>query len=229
MPFKPDEFASNLNKRGVAKASNFEVKIIGGIDIATERDMTFRAEAAELPGRTLSTNEYRVYGPIRKIPYASTYTDTTVTILSSRDLAEKIYFEEWQNLIHNHKADANGGQYNLGYYDDYIKPVIITTFDEMGGQTSEHTFNEAYPIGIAPIGLSWSSDELIKLQITFAYRDYSFNNDPIPAPKPKPNIGISGSVNIGGINVGGNFNVNGSSNVSVGGFNIPIPKIPSLP
>ena len=229
MPFKPDEFAANLNKRGVAKASNFEVKIIGGIDIATERDMTFRAETAELPGRTLSTNEYRIYGPIRKIPYASTYTDTSITILSSKDLAEKVYFEEWQNLIHNHKADDRGGQYNLGYYNDYIKDVIITTFDESGGQTSEHTFNEAYPIGIAPIGLSWGSDELIKLQITFAYRDYSFNNDPIPAPKPKPNIGISGSVNIGGINVGGNFNVNGSSNVSVGGFNIPIPKIPSLP
>lgn len=229
MPFKPDEFASNLNKRGVAKASNFEVKIIGGIDIATERDMTFRAETAELPGRTLSTNEYRIYGPIRKIPYASTYTDTSVTILSSKDLAEKIYFEEWQNLIHNHKADASGGQYNLGYYNDYVKSVVITTYDESGGQTSEHTFNEAYPIGIAPIGLSWGSDELIKLQITFAYRDYTINNDPIPAPKPKPNIGISGSVNIGGINVGGNFNVNGSSNVSVGGFNIPIPKIPSLP
>ena len=229
MPFKPDEFASNLNKRGVAKASHFEVKIIGGIDVATERDMTFRAETAELPGRTLSTNEYRIHGPIRKIAYASTYTDTTVTILCSRALAEKVYFEEWQNLIHNHKADANGGQYNLGYYNDYIKPVIITTFDDMGGQTSEHTFNEAYPIGIAPISLSWGSNELIKLQITFAYRDYSFNNDPIPAPKPKPNIGISGSINIGGINVGGNFNVNGSSNVSVGGFNIPIPKIPSLP
>jgi len=229
MGFNPDEFTSNLNKRGVAKASHFQVRIHGPLDQGTERDMTFRADTAELPGRTLSTNEHRIYGPIRKIPYASTYTDTSISILSSKDLGEKVYFEDWQNLIHNHRPDSQGGQYNLGYYNDYVKTVVIVTYDESGGQTSEHTFNEAYPIGIAPIGLSWASDELIKLQITFAYRDYSFNNDPIPAPKPKPNIGISGSLNIGGINVGGNFNVNGSSNLSVGGFNVPIPKLPTIP
>jgi hypothetical protein len=186
MPFKPDEYHAALNKRGVAKASYFEVKI-HGIDLPTERDMIFRAETAELPGRTLSTNEHRIYGPIRKIPYASTYTDTSVTILCSRDLSEKVYFENWQNLIHNHQTDPGGGQYNLGYYNDYIKSVLISTYDEQGMTTSEHTFNEAYPVGIAPISLSWSSDELIKLQITFAYKDYSFNNNfqrhPLSNPK----------------------------------------------
>ena len=185
MPFKPNEYAAALNKRGVAKASHFQVKI-HGIDLPTERDMIFRAETAELPGRTLSTNEHRIYGPIRKIPYASTYTDTSITILCSRDLSEKVYFENWQNLIHNHQTDPGGGQYNLGYYNDYIKSVVISTYDEQGMINSEHTFNEAYPVGIAPISLSWSSDELIKLQITFAYKDYSFDNNFPPHPLPRP-------------------------------------------
>ena len=236
MSFKPDEFTASLNKRGFAKTSHFEIRISGRVGASgTERDMVMRADTAEIPGRTMSTAEYRTYGPIRKIPYGSTYTDTTIGIICSSDLAEKVYFEQWQNVIHNNLPMAQSGSvssqlghYNLGYYDDYKGRVELVTFDEVGNTTSKHTFQEAYPIGIAPIGLSWGADEIMKLNITFAYRDYLFDNNFEPKPAPKPNVGISGSVNIGGVNIGGNFNLNGSSNLSVGGFKVPIPKIPQV-
>ena len=91
MSFKPDELLATLNKNGVAKSSHFEVQITGPGTTEEENDLMFRADACELPGRTISTSEYRIYGPIRKIAYASTYTDTTIGFLCSADLKAVSY------------------------------------------------------------------------------------------------------------------------------------------
>ena len=61
MAFKTDEFVSALNKTGVAKSSHFKVHIHGRGDSSIERELVLRADTAELPGRTISTNEYRIY------------------------------------------------------------------------------------------------------------------------------------------------------------------------
>lgn len=251
MSFKTDEFLAALNKTGVAKSSNFMVKIHGKSDANIEREMQFRADTAELPGRTISTNEYRIYGPIRKIAYTDTYTDTTIGILCSEDLMEKWYFEDWQQKIVYHQAKKTGSlpatvvttpagsaeqpaedevsHHDIGYYDEYVATVVVNQYDEVGSVRSAHTFNEAYPIGIAPIAVNWGNQDLIRLNVTFAFRDYTMNIfPPDTSNKPKPNIGISGSVNIGGVNIGGNFSLNGSSNLSVGGFKVPIPRIPKV-
>jgi len=170
MTFSSNKLLSSINRTGVAKSSQYEVQITGDGSSLIEAEMMFRADAAELPGRTISTNDYRIYGPIRKIAYAATYTDTTVSILCSRDLREKHYFEGWHDRIVNSK----GKSHNLGYYDDYAKNrnLEVRTFDETGTLTTRHIFNEAYPIGVAPIAVSWASDDLIKLNVTFAFRDY---------------------------------------------------------
>ena len=73
MSFKPDELLATLNKQGVAKASHFEVQIDNpAAFVAEDRAIMFRADTAELPGRTISTSEFRATtGPISKIEYAS--------------------------------------------------------------------------------------------------------------------------------------------------------------
>ena len=238
MPFKPNEFLGSLNKTGVARASNFEVQITPGPNVprdsGTERNMVLRADSAEIPGRTISTNEYKVYGPIRKVAYADTYTDSTIGFLCSEDLIERDYFENWQNSVIYHTINkggmafkSGGVQSNIGYYREYVGTVEIRQYDEPRSLRSVYTLNEAYPIGIAPIGVAWNSGDLIRLNVTFAYRDYTMEIlPPSSENKPKPQVGISGSINIGGINVGGNFNKNGTSNLSVGGFKVPVSKIP---
>ena len=138
MAFKVQELLASLNKTGVAPASHFEVQINNPASNA-DKEMMFRADSAELPGRTMSTSEYRgTTGPIRKIAYASTYRDTTIGFLCSADLREKKYFEEWQDIIMNHKStdsfssDSLGDAFGVGYYDDYAKlqTVEIRQYDE---------------------------------------------------------------------------------------------------
>ena len=213
MSFKPDELLATLNKNGVAKSSHFEVQITGPGTTGEENDLMFRAESCELPGRTISTAEYRIYGPIRKIAYASTYTDTTIGFLCSADLKEKRYFEEWQDIIMHHRATSGmsakhtRGRYETGYYDDYIKTIEIRQYDENGRRRSRHYLDEAYPIGIAPISMGWGNGELIRLQVTFAYHDYRADFTPGPPnPDAKPaGPSISGSIKIGNATIGGNI------------------------
>ena len=213
MSFKPSELLATLNKNGVAKSSHFEVQITGPGTTCEENDLMFRADACELPGRTISTSEYRIYGPIRKVAYASTYTDTSIGFLCSEDLREKRYFEEWQDIIMHHRATSGmsakhtKGRYETGYYEDYVRTIEIRQYNVSGAKQSTHYLDEAYPIGIAPIALSWGNEELIRLQVTFAFHDYRADftpGPPDPAAKPA-GPSISGSINIGDFTVGGNI------------------------
>ena len=213
MSFKPSELLETLNKNGVAKSSHFEVQITGPGTTGEENDLMFRADACELPGRTISTSEYRIYGPIRKVAYASTYTDTSIGFLCSEDLREKRYFEEWQDIIMHHRATSGmsakhtKGRYETGYYEDYVRTIEIRQYNVSGAKQSTHYLDEAYPIGIAPIALSWGNEELIRLQVTFAFHDYRADftpGPPDPAAKPA-GPSISGSINIGDFTVGGNI------------------------
>ena len=213
MSFKPSELLATLNKNGVAKSSHFEVQITGPGTTGEENDLMFRADACELPGRTISTSEYRIYGPIRKVAYASTYTDTSIGFLCSEDLREKRYFDEWQDIIMHHRATSGmsakhtKGRYETGYYEDYVRTIEIRQYNVSGAKQSTHYLDEAYPIGIAPIALSWGNEELIRLQVTFAFHDYRADftpGPPDPAAKPA-GPSISGSINIGDFTVGGNI------------------------
>ena len=85
--------------------------------------------------------------------------------------------------------------------------VEIRTFDETGRRRTRPLFTEAYPIGIAPISLSWADDNIIRLNVTFAYRDYRTDFTPGEAnPDAKPaGPSISGSIKIGNATIGGNI------------------------
>ena len=93
MTFSVQNIVASLNKTGIAKTSHFEVQITGLGDSDLERDMMFRCDTAELPGRTVTSAEYKIYGHIRKIPYGSLVGDITLEYLLSEDMREKDYFE----------------------------------------------------------------------------------------------------------------------------------------
>ena len=101
MPFNVQNFTASLSKTGVAHASHFEVQVTGPPSSGIEENMMFRARTVDIPGRGIATTEYRIYGPLRKIPYGAVYTDVGVTFLLSEDLQEKKYYLRLQmiNLI----------------------------------------------------------------------------------------------------------------------------------
>jgi len=72
--------------------------------------MTSRIDAVDIPGRFLTTADYKHknYGPLIKMPYGQIYSDVNITIILSEDMREKKFFEEWQNAIQGTGYDYTG-------------------------------------------------------------------------------------------------------------------------
>lgn len=232
MAFNIQNIVSSLNKNGVAKTSHFEVQLTGPGDSGDERDMMYRAESADLPGRTITTIDgYKPgnYGPQTKIAYGQLYGDMSVTFLLSEDMREKEYFEIWQSKMVDTGAFANGsartGKFNANYYDNYVGTMTIRQYGAGGDVKSIHTFNEVSPVIINPITMNWNSDELARMVVTFTYRNYNvvFNKSAQPrfGAKFGFSIGPNGVALSGSIPGIGNISANGNGIAgAIGGVNL---------
>jgi len=217
MTFSSQNIIASLNKSGIAKASHFEVQITGVGQSDAERDMMFRCDTAELPGRTIATAEHRVYGPVQKIPYGTLVNDTTLSFLLSEDMREKEYFEQWADkIVGANTFGQSNGKYNVEYYDTITGQVTIRQYGEAGQLSSVHSLIEAYPISIAPVSMTWSDEAAAKLSITFAFRDYKvvFNRS------DQPGLGASFGFSFGPGGLAASARIPGVGNISAqGGLN----------
>lgn len=224
MPFNVNNLVSSINKTGVSKTSHFEVQITGAGDTYLEEAMMSRIDAVEIPGRSLMTAEHKFinYGPINKVPYGGqVYGDLTITVMMSEDMREKEYFEVWQNKIVNTGAFETGdnrftergysqSKFNPKYFDDYLGTVVIRQYGSAGDLRSIYTLNEAYPIIINPISMSWGSDEVAKLNVTLAYRNYLC----VFQKQDQPGLGFGFSFSIGPGGVSGSARLPGIGDIS---------------
>lgn len=250
MTFNVNTLISSINKTGVAKTSHFEVQITGPGEVYQEESLMSRADAVDIPGRTLMTAEHKFtnYGPINKVPYGGQiYGDVTISFILSQDMREKEYIEIWQNVMVNTGAfetgsgqqDFFGGyvqsKFNPKYFDDYLGTVTIRQYGSSGELHSIYTLNEAYPIILNPISMSWAADEVARMNVTFAYRNYRcvFNKQDQPGLGRGFSFsigpgGISGSARLPGIgDIAGSINRGGLKTVqaTVGNINNKVAQI----
>ena len=222
MTFNVNNLVSSINKTGVAKSSHFEVQITGVGDTGDEELLMARADTAEIPGRSLMTADHKFlnYGPMSKVPYGGqVYTDLTISFIVSEDLREKEYFEYWQDRIVNTGAfdEGGGGRYvmskfNTKYFDEYLGTIVVRQYGSSGDLRSIYTLQEAYPLIINPITLSWGSDEITKLSVTFTYRNYrvAFRK------QGQPSLGTGFSFSLGPDGFSGSLRLPGIGNLSAG-------------
>lgn len=226
--FNAQNIITSLNKTGVAKSSHFEVQFIrrkNGNSIA-ERDMIYRAESVELPGRSLATVDHRFdnYSPISRVVTGQTYTDVAVTFLLSEDLREKEYFERWQDSAVQTGAfqDTTNDfskkypKNNVQYYDDYIGVVEIRQFGSNGELKSIHKLDNAFPIVLGGVQMSWSDESVARLAVSFSYQRYRavfYHQD-------QPEKGMNGSFSIGPNGIAGSIGIPGVGTINAGGGRI---------
>jgi hypothetical protein len=238
MAFNINDLVGELNKSGVAKTSHFEVFIQGGGDIDTERQLSLRAETADIPGRSITTVEHKFqnYGPVTKVAYGQVYGDVSVQFLLSEDMREKEYFEIWQDkMVGTGAFSENNGTnaHNTNYFDNYTGTVEIRQYGAQGGLRAIHILNDAYPLIINPITMNWGEDAAAKLGITFGYKNYKcvFTKQDQPGKGfgfsfRLGSEGISGGLSLPGIgNISATSGVGGVINAAVGGLNNKVAKI----
>ncbi len=133
------------------------------------RELALRCESAELPGRTHTTSDQRLYGPIRKIPYNSGYIDTTLTFMCSENtsIAEKRFFDEWQDAIQDPES------FDIAYYDDLVGNIKVEVLDEQNFELYSVDMLEAFPLNVSAISVGWGTNtDYMKFSVTFSYRKW---------------------------------------------------------
>lgn len=131
----------------------------------------------DLPGISISTTEIiDGTGPVRKIPYTTTFEDITFTVILTNTI-NPLYLRDkiWSRIDKiSPSADvhASGGTFRpMMYYEDVaINTLKIDTLSENEEKVfSSAIFHKAYPIAIGAISYAYSNDEPATMDVTYAY------------------------------------------------------------
>ena len=134
------------------------------------RYLALQCETAELPGRTLMTQDAKVYGPTYKVPYQTQYSDINLTFMCTNDFFERKLFDRWVDAIM--PTDTNNLRFPKGDSTRYMTNIKIIQYDEFIKQIFAVELIDAYPIGIAAQPLSWAEENFHRVSVQFAYQKY---------------------------------------------------------
>ncbi len=166
-------FKSSFTK-DLARTNKFDVNIPVPLTLipylSSAKNLNYRCEAAQLPGRTFATLEQKTYGPIEKYPYLNTYTDIDLTFIIEDDMNQKIFFDAWMNYINPLYNN------NFRYKGDYSTVVSVNQYDVTNNLVYSVNLYDAYPISINQMDLDWSNEAYHKLTVTFAYTYWQNNS-----------------------------------------------------
>lgn len=179
-----DQFLSHMNDEGVAKAAFFDVWIPAPPVTMPGGLIQMRCEAAELPGRSFTTQDVRIYGPIYRTVSQSVYNELTLTFIETQTMAIRTFFETWMNLIYNSKTNAQS------YPDDFVTDVWVHQYDATPNDASSQSdsalqevmrmnLHRAFPTAVNPMTTAWSDDAFHRVQVTLVYEWYDLQNFPL--------------------------------------------------
>ena len=174
MPRSINDFKSTFSK-DLARPARFDVNIPIPLTlipyVSSAKNLVYRCENANLPGRTFATTEQKIgSNPIEKYPYLSTFNDIDLTFIVDGDMNQKVFFDAWMNFI---QPQYNN---NFRYKGDYSTVITINQYDLQNQVTYSVNLYDAYPISMNQLDLDWASEGHHKLVITFAYTYWKNNS-----------------------------------------------------
>jgi len=172
--------AGNLNQfkssfyTEVARPARFDVTIPVPIVLSpyvtAGRNLSFRCENAEMPGRTFETTERKIgSAPVEKMPYHTTYNEITMTFIVGDDMKEKIFFDAWQELVNP------SSNFNFQYKANYAVDVSVNQYSSTNNLSYSAVLREAFPIAVNQLDMDWSNEGYHKLAVVFAYTQWQNN------------------------------------------------------
>lgn len=159
----------------LARPNKFQVNIPVPLTlipyVKNAKNLVYRCENANLPGRNFATLEQKIgSNPVEKYPYMTTYNDLDLTFIVDDDMNQKVFFDAWMNFIN---PTYN---YNFRYKGDYSTAITISQYDVTNEISYSINLYDAYPVSMNQMDLDWSSDGYHKLNISFAYTYYQNNS-----------------------------------------------------
>jgi hypothetical protein len=134
------------------------------------RYLALQCETAELPGKTLTTADVKIYGPTFKVPYQAQFGDINLSFLCTNEFYERKLFERWMECIM--PMDTHNLRFAKDEETRYLTNIRILQYDDFIKRIYAVELIDAFPVGIAPQSLSWADDGFHRLGVQFAYQKY---------------------------------------------------------
>lgn len=174
MPGSINEFKASF-KKDIARPNKFDVNIPVPLTLIpyvnNAKNLNYRCENANLPGRNMATTEQKIgSNPVEKYPYLSTFTDIDLTFIVDDDMNQKVFFDAWLNFVNPQY------NYNFRYKENYSTVITINQYDVTNQISYSCNLYDAYPVAVNPMSLDWGLDGYHKLIVTFAYTYWENNS-----------------------------------------------------
>ena len=164
----------------LAKSCRFAVMITPTTNLSVPNDLMYMCESVEFPGRGFDVTQIRYYGPSQVMPNNTMYNTANMQFLCRTMSPERQFFDDWMDYIN---PTTN---FNFEYPDNYYASVNIYQFAEYGADTKATDpiatygwkLHKAWPTLVNPQQVTWADGDILRLQVTFAYKywdrpDYS--------------------------------------------------------
>lgn len=134
------------------------------------RYLALQCESAELPGKSLLTQDVKIYGPTFKVPYQTQYQETTLTFMCTNEFYERKLFDRWMEAIM--PTDTNNLRYAKDEKTRYMTNIQIIQYDEFIKKIFVIELMDAFPLAISSQPLSWSEEGFHRVSVQFTYQKY---------------------------------------------------------
>lgn len=169
-----DQFIGEVRSKGLARQNRFTLDITlpsGMSNTYHELQLVHLfCEQAVLPGIALSTQPIRTFGENREVVYDRNFENITLTFLVDTNMLVKKLFDDWMNAIIDPVTRLNR------YYETYATQMNIIVQNIANNDMYECVLFEAYPKSIQAITLDNNSKDVMKLNVTFAYKNHITKN-----------------------------------------------------
>jgi hypothetical protein len=139
--------------------------------------LIYLCDAAEFPGRGFSITPARYYGPSIQFPNNVEYGPASLSIICRTQGIERQFFDDWQDIIN--PVDT----FNFNYQNDYACSIEVYQFAEYGASAAGSNGTtvkplpvyswrliKAWPTLVNPQQVTWADADILRLQVTFAYK-----------------------------------------------------------
>jgi hypothetical protein len=121
-------------------------------------------EGLTLPGQNIATDDLRIYGENRVIPYMQLYEDVNMTFYVDGKMSIYSLFEDWMGLVFSKLTRA------MGYPRDYLTDLTVLIHDRSGAPVRMIQLFECFPKSLSPVRMDYNSREILRMDVLMSVR-----------------------------------------------------------
>ena len=189
------------NFRGGVRPNLFQCSITA--PVFGQMNLQFLGKATHIPASTIAKLEVPFRGRILNIPGDRSFNDWSVTILNDPDWQNRTALEEWMNQISNHSQNTSSLPAASLYGQGTVQQL-----GRSGNTIRTYRLQDIMPTEVAQIELTMDAGGTPEeFAVTFAVNNWVVDGAGMDGSSTGGvDVSISGSINLGGVTIGGSAN-----------------------